>query len=104
MPNFDVMLQQTNVRSVYSQYILSSQYTHGTLWATWAFRGRNWGERSGSDKPDESRWQASLSLCGTTVVDSGCALLRQLGVSRQIFRKNFARQFERAISRVGTEN
>jgi hypothetical protein len=42
MPKFDAMLQQTKVRSPYSQYIVGSQFTHGTLWATWAFRGRDW--------------------------------------------------------------
>jgi hypothetical protein len=104
MPKFDAMLKQTKVRSPYSQYIIGSQFAHGTLWATWAFRGRDWKERSGQEARDEVHWQVPLALCGTVIVDSARTALRQLGVAGKIFRRNYEMQMERAISRVGQKN
>ena len=50
VPKMDAMMKATRVRMSYAHYVHSSQYAHGTLWATWHFAvtigppavGRNW--------------------------------------------------------------
>ena len=100
VPKFDAMMKATRVRTSYAHYVHSSQYAHGTLWATWAFRGEDWASRSGRESRDERAWSLALQLCAAALLDPAPRVLKRLGVSTRIFRKNYATQLERAIAAV----
>lgn len=102
VPKFDAMMKAARVRTSYAHYVHSSQYAHGTLWATWAFRGDDWASRSGRESRDERDWAIALNLCGAALLDPAPRVLKRLGVSTRIFRKNYTAQLERAIAAVTT--
>jgi Family of unknown function (DUF5677) len=101
VPKMDAMMKATRIRTSYAHYVQSSQYAHGTLWATWAFRGGDWDTRSGKELSGEQSWNVPLGLCRSALVDPAPRVLRRLGATARPFRKNYIAQLDRAIAAVG---
>jgi len=98
VPKLDAMMKATGVRASYAHYFGAVSTLTDTL-GHWAFRGEDW-----AAKWEGTRRRAvvsvALALCRIALLD-GAGVLRRLGASAKIFRKNYVAQLQRAIDRCG---
>jgi uncharacterized protein DUF5677 len=85
LPNFDARLKTLGVDDNYVAYIITSQFTHGTLAASYLYKTVRSGREVSGEFVTPEHWVTPLRICWWSIRDSAKLFLSRVGGKPQRF-------------------